>query len=890
MGIILFLRMGWGVSQAGVLGSLLIIAVAEIMAILTVLSFSAIVTNGEMEGGGSYYMISRSLGPEFGGAMGMLFYVAYAMGVCFYIIGFATEVQTTWYPDLNSTASYWCRIGVGSLGLLFVLSISAIGADAFAKFNVWFFVVQFGAIIVGMLSYTFIQSETDLSTQYYADGSCEFYCDATTLNTYDENGLHYCTTATLNSCLNGTLYNTTVTGWDVNNLKENLWWNFTDTESGSTQDVNSMCNTNKCSWTLVFAVLFPMATGIMEGANLSGDLKDPAKSIPIGTIAAVGSAIVIYCTLVVTMGASFPRSTLQTNMNAMQEACISKYVVVVGILISSISSALGSLFGGSRVLQALARDNLFPCLKYFAKGTDKGDEPRRGVFFTWFVAQCCLFLGGLDNIAPLITSFFCMSYALCNLTAFALSVTGAPNFRPTWKYYSWQLSLLGFAINIVVMFFLDLKMSIVSLVLLLALFVFVWWRHPATDWGDISQALMYHQVRKYLLKIDETKTTHTKFWRPSTLLFVDDYSATQIKGMVNFCREIKKGGLMVLGNVIVGDVGDFAKKEVNQKIRDGWSKYITDRGIKAFPQEVIAPTVRLGYQFLMQGSGLGGLRCNTVVMPLFRPSLMNGSGSSKTGDNRLDRGISFYNDVADALGSGTNASTNRDIKLIQEAAAAAAASATATATASNQQSRQSMYGLRRDGTVNERLMNQNSNLPVRNSTEYLNVIEDALSLRLNVIIGCNTDRTYDSLWREKKGPTTATHNNQIFTKDSKATIDVWIFGEWTGSFDNSDALSIQLGSILHQRKQWKNVSTLRVMCIPDASAKIKAPPKTPKKRTEVEEEEVDEKINGEFKDDDSSAVEMKVQKKCHYCGTSLAGITRKEGKGMSFHWATMITT
>ena len=113
---------------------------------------------------------------------------------------------------------------------------------------------------------------------------------------------------------------------------------------------------------------------------------------------------------------------------------------------------------------------------------------------------------------------------------------------------------MGFIMNIAVMFVLDPGMSAVSLLLLLSLFVFVWWRHPATDWGDISQALMYHQVRKYLLKIDETKTTHTKFWRPSVLLFVDDYSATQIKGMVNFCREIKKGGLMVLGNVIVGDI------------------------------------------------------------------------------------------------------------------------------------------------------------------------------------------------------------------------------------------------------------------------------------------------------------------------------------------------
>ena len=113
MGIILFLRFGWGIAQAGVIGTLLIVCLCFVMAILTVLSFSAIVTNGEMAGGGSYFMISRSLGPEFGGAMGMLFYVAYAMGVCFYIIGFSTEIQTSFYPDLDTSSAYWCRIIYG---------------------------------------------------------------------------------------------------------------------------------------------------------------------------------------------------------------------------------------------------------------------------------------------------------------------------------------------------------------------------------------------------------------------------------------------------------------------------------------------------------------------------------------------------------------------------------------------------------------------------------------------------------------------------------------------------------------------------------------------------------------------------------------------------------
>ena len=133
MGIILFLRFGWSVGQAGVLGTIGILAIAEVMAVLTVLSFSAIVTNGNMAGGGSYFMISRSLGPEFGGAIGILFYLAYAVGVSFYIVGFATEIQSTFFE--TSDPATIVRI-VGSLALFACLITSWIGADAFAKFNV----------------------------------------------------------------------------------------------------------------------------------------------------------------------------------------------------------------------------------------------------------------------------------------------------------------------------------------------------------------------------------------------------------------------------------------------------------------------------------------------------------------------------------------------------------------------------------------------------------------------------------------------------------------------------------------------------------------------------------------------------------------------------------
>eukprot|EP00947_MAST-08B_sp_MAST-8B-sp1_P003936 g3936.t1 len=616
MGIILFLRFGWGVGQAGVLGVLAVLAIAFTLATLTVLSFSTIVTNGNMEGGGSYFMISRSLGPEFGGAIGLLFYLAYAVGVCFYIIGFATEVQTTWFPAASGVMARWIVTGVGSGGLFVCLLISVVGAEAFARFNTWFFLIQFAAIFIGMGSMWF--TDKDL----YNGGH----------NTTDRHG-H--------------LAPARVYGFSAERLERNLWPEWSNEHSGI-KDVDEMCGGGLCNFQFVFSVLFPCATGIMEGANLSGDLKDPARSIPKGTLFALGTALTTYVLLVVSMGACFDRHALKTDMTLMQDATVgSPYIVIVGIIISAISSALGSLFGGSRVLQALARDDLFPCLGFFAKGTAHGDEPRRAVVMTWAIAQACLFIGNLDIVAPVITAFFLLSYGLCNLTALALRLTGAPNFRPLWRYSTWWSSFLGFLLCIGVMFYLNAIYAAVGMAMMLCVYAFIAWRAPVKAWGDVSQALLYHQVRKWLLRMDQQNegVMHAKYWRPSVLLFADHMRTD----LVEFCDGLKKGGLLVVGNVVVGSVPHYA--ETARRLQASWLAYIQRHKVKAFPQVLVAPTLRSGHQFLLQGSGLGGLRCNTLAVPLYDTRLA--SEAADFGNNvASQRNVSFYDDVADELRRG----------------------------------------------------------------------------------------------------------------------------------------------------------------------------------------------------------------------------------------------
>ena len=185
-----------------------------------------------------------------------------------------------------------------------------------------------------------------------------------------------------------------------------------------------------------FAVLFPAATGIMEGANLSGDLANPTYSIPVGTLGAIGTSILFYTLLIFSFAGSFDQCTLRNDTTIMQQAAwgdVGTYLVVAGIMISASSSALGSLFGGRRVLQAIARDKLFPYTRWFEYGSPDGDEPRTAVLITWVIAQGLIFVGGLDVIAPVATAFFCLSYATVNFSCFLLSISGTPNFRPAFK-------------------------------------------------------------------------------------------------------------------------------------------------------------------------------------------------------------------------------------------------------------------------------------------------------------------------------------------------------------------------------------------------------------------------------------------------------------------------
>ena len=751
LGAILFLRLSWAVGQAGFLGVLGIFLIAGLAVFLTALSISAISTNGSMGGGGAYFMISRSLGPEFGGAVGIIFYFANAVGTTFYLVAFADNVIDTFWPE----ATPWTRVLVASIALLMTLMAAWIGADFFSKLN---------AIILGFIV---ISITTAVLSLCFGDA---FGCTAN-----NEGGIDG------------------FTGFNSTTLVDNLTSNY----GGIRDDPDDEPSTTEFySFFRIFAIVFPAMTGIMAGANLSGDLKDPGRSIGKGTIYAILSSLVIYISLGFLVAWTVEFRYLRDNVQAMQEvACWTsgQYFIVLGIVCSTLSSALGALTGAARVLQAFCKDfteigqenskfssGMLKLLHLFSYGTPGKNEPRYAVLLTWGIAQALLLLRSLDLLASIITNCFLLTYFFTNFACFVLKIAGAPNFRPRFRFFSWHTALLGAILNIVIMFLASPIFATVSIVLLALVFGFIVYAAPEVPWGDVSQALIYHQVRKYLLRLDERKS-HPKFWRPSILLIIDQ--PMQSMGLIDFCNSLKKGGLYVIGDVMVGNLQTIGDSCI--QAQDKWNDFIPQVNVKAFSEVILAETFRSGCQTLMLSAGLGGMRPNTVVLPF----LMDQSQAPT-----MIRQQSHQNVSGDAIEKLEELERIHDGITVDTRA-------------------------RRKESSGQVELNLTTSITAR-AEEFVGIIRDALFLNKNLLVARDFHLLDKSLIvsQVKYGPAQEGTVDAVPVKKSQREqvyIDIWFTDELDAndllSYSGGLSLMMQLAHGLNRTDIWQECSSIRIV-------------------------------------------------------------------------------
>ncbi len=434
LGVIMYLRLGWVVGNAGFAGAVIIILLAKSVTIFTGLSMSSITTNIKIGAGGAYSIISKSLGLEAGGSIGIPLYIAQSLSAALYIIGF-TEAWARVFPA-HSTV---------------VVSLVAWG---------------------GLLAVSSISAQLAIRTQYIIMA---------------------------------------IVGVSIAS--------FVFTKASPLPEMTLIGNFEDANFWQVFAIYFPAVTGIMAGANMSGDLKDPRRSIPLGTISAILVTMVIYIGLAYVAARIGTPAELRSDQLFMVDNALWGPIVLVGIMGATLSSALGSMLGAPRMLQAMAEQKIVPFHEILGAKTAT-NEPRNAAYFTGIFILVALMMGNLDVLASLITMFFLITYGTLNLVVFIQQSMKIISFRPTFKIPRF-VSLSGAVSCIVIMFLINAIFSAVALVTIVVVYVWLSRRELEGAEGDIRGGL-FLALAEQASRLAEKFPRHQITWKPDFLVPIED--------------------------------------------------------------------------------------------------------------------------------------------------------------------------------------------------------------------------------------------------------------------------------------------------------------------------------------------------------------------------------
>ena len=524
IGVIFFLRSGWMVGNTGLVGGLLMVLLANGISFATGLSLSAIATNMNVKAGGAYYLVSRSLGLEIGGSIGLPLYFSQALSVALYIMGFTEAlVSMVDFLPVKITSAVVC------LGLF---AVAYRGADVVMK-------AQY--VILGVLG---------LSLLSFFTGSSESSHEIKAFGEY---------------------------------AKDMDFWK-------------------------VFAVYFPAVTGIMSGLSMSGDLKDPRRNIPRGTLLAIGATFLIYSFQVYWLARNASLEQLRGDSMIMYSIASLGFLIYVGIWAATLSSALGSLVAAPRTMQALAADGILPSV--LGHGHGPANEPRLATFVTFAIAETSILLVDFNALAPIISMFFLTTYGVTNLVAGMERLVGNPSYRPRFRV-PWWMSLLGAGACFWVMFLINVQATFIALAVVAVIYAVLKRRSISGTWGDLRSGIWFSALRFCLLKLKQSEI-HPRNWKPNLMVFTAGSSShSHLLQLAVWLGHQK--GLSTIMTLLPGDVhkslSDGSVTEAQKKL----DAFLEGSNLTGFAKAVAVKDFYEGARVVAQAHGIGALRSNLAL-------------------------------------------------------------------------------------------------------------------------------------------------------------------------------------------------------------------------------------------------------------------------------------
>jgi amino acid transporter len=524
LGVIMYMRLGWVVGNAGLIGAIIIIIIAHVIAVTTGLSVSSVASDKKIGAGGIYYVLSRSMGIPIGGSIGITLYVGTAFSIALYLIGFA-ESFNSYFGFGNSINDF--RL-TGTIALVSLTTLALISTSVALKAQ--FFILA--AIVISLVSIFF--------------GTSDFVPETIQL--------------------------------------------FTEQDSVPLE--------------VVFAIFFPAVTGFTAGIAMSGDLENPKKSIPLGTLAAIGTGLLVYLSLAVFVAVTVNSEVLKSDYNFLMKIALYAPAVVAGIWGATLSSALGGILGGPRILQAMSMDKVTP--KLFAKIRGKNHEPINALFMVFLIAEAGILIGELDVIARVVSMFYLTAYGFINISYF-LESWANPDFQPTFKIKRW-IGLLGFIACFAVMFKLDMIAMVAAFAIVAALYFGLQRKEVKLQSNDVWRSVWENVVNKGLKRIDAQEADENSNWNPNIILFSG--ASKHQSYLLELCKTISgRTGIVTNFKLILDKESSKPLKRTEQIIRD---ETYSDLGI--FARQIKVDNIYTGITNIATTFGFSGVEPNSIMM------------------------------------------------------------------------------------------------------------------------------------------------------------------------------------------------------------------------------------------------------------------------------------